>query len=158
MNLLHCNFIYPAYNADWIGITAPWTWENIMAKVPGKKRRKSGVSAYFRPIFEEHPDLLDGKSNKELLQRWHTDHPGYKRVPGNVKQNLANLKSQMRKERREGRPGGKAGAPPSQGLASLEENIDDCLSQAKTLDRAGLKSVIEHLRAARNLVVWKMGR
>ena len=43
------------------------------------------------------------------------------------------------------------------GFESLEEQIDECLTLAKNLDREGLSSVINLLRRARNEVVWKMG-
>ena len=43
------------------------------------------------------------------------------------------------------------------GLESLEEQIDECLTLAKNLDREGLSSVINLLRRARNEVVWKVG-
>lgn len=33
------------------------------------------VSAYFRRIFKERPDLLGTRSNDELLARWRADHP-----------------------------------------------------------------------------------
>ena len=42
-------------------------------------------------------------------------------------------------------------------LEMLEEQIDDCLTVAKNLDRTGLEEVIHHLRRARNKVVWKLG-
>jgi hypothetical protein len=44
------------------------------------------------------------------------------------------------------------------GLEVLEEQIDECLLAARTLDRQGLESVINLLRRARNEVVWKMGQ
>jgi hypothetical protein len=50
---------------------------------------------------------------------------------------------------------------PQQGdgeLQPLEEQIDDCLSLAKHLDREGLAHVIQLLRRARNEVVWKLGQ
>jgi hypothetical protein len=43
-------------------------------------------------------------------------------------------------------------------LEALEEQIDDCLSVAKHLDRDGLTNVIGLLRRARNEVVWKLGQ
>jgi len=42
-------------------------------------------------------------------------------------------------------------------LDALEEQIDECLTLAKNLDREGLANVIGLLRRARNEVVWKMG-
>jgi hypothetical protein len=43
------------------------------------------------------------------------------------------------------------------GLPALEEQIDECLTLARGLDREGLADVIAILRRARNEVVWKMG-
>ena len=45
----------------------------------------------------------------------------------------------------------------ARGLERLEEQIDECLTLARTLDREGLSGVIVMLRRARNEVVWKMG-
>ena len=45
---------------------------------------------------------------------------------------------------------------PASKLEQLEENIDECLTFAKNLDRTGLESVIHNLRRARNEVVWKL--
>jgi hypothetical protein len=46
----------------------------------------------------------------------------------------------------------------SRGLEQLGEQIDDCLTAAKVLDREGLEHVIRLLRQARNEVVWKLGQ
>ncbi len=131
-----------------------------------RKRRRSGVSTYFRQLYEQHPDWLEGESNSEMMDVWRQDHPGKepdKRVP----QNLANLKSLLRREIREGkRKSAPAGAAIKAGrmnasshkLEGLEEAIDHCLTTARTLDRSGLDSVIKLLRRARNEVVWKIGQ
>jgi hypothetical protein len=132
------------------------------------------VSGYFRAIFKKHPSLLKARSNEELLQRWLADHPDEKEVPGRVKNSLANLKSVLRKKlrKRTGRSKGPEepiSAMPtdeiatlpttaSPNLETLEEQIDDCLTWAKSLDREGLESVINLLRRARNEVVWKLGQ
>jgi hypothetical protein len=143
----------------------------------GKNPAKAeGVAPYFRPIFLANRKLLKTRSNKELLERWLADHPGYKEVPNNVKTGLANLKSVMRKSLRKRRgkkaaeeaaqsPG--ANQPPTVHLLSrtkadtkleqLEMLIDECMTQAKILDREGLDNVIRVLRRARNEVVWKLG-
>ena len=131
------------------------------------------VSGYFRKIFAEKPQLLKTRSNQELLDRWLKDHPGHTEVPENVKQNLSNVKSVLRKQGRKkgGRPKKSAVATATtvtsataeaprkaiRNLDALEEQIDDCLSMAKHLDRDGLANVIALLRRARNEVVWKMG-
>lgn len=133
-----------------------------------RRRGKESVSGYFRAIFNERPDLLDSKSNKELLDRWLADHPNKKTVPNSVKQNLANVKSLLRKKTRLGVPleaklpppalKAKGGNHAAGTLATLEEQIDDCLTMARMMDREGLQTVIDHLRRARNEVVWKMGQ
>jgi hypothetical protein len=43
------------------------------------------------------------------------------------------------------------------GPSPIEEQIDDCLTAAKHMDREGLDDVIRLLRNARNAVVWKLG-
>ncbi len=140
-----------------------------MARV-GRKRQGESISGYFRKIFDDRPELVDLKSNRELIDRWVKDHPGQSDMLGKVKQNLANLKSLLRKQRREAGEPSWAAPPdlmdvglddndsgPNQ-LEVLEEQIDDCLSMAKTLDRDGLENVIRLLRRARNEVVWKIGQ
>ena len=116
------------------------------------------VSAYFKPILMENPKLLNGKSNQELLNRWLADHPEETEVPNRIKAILSNLKSVLRKKLRK-KPGRKKTeeqvvetvvvlepAEPvetaDQALESLEEQIDDCMSVAKNLDREGLDEVI----------------
>ena len=139
-----------------------------------RRRRGSGeesVSGYFRSVFERKPHLLDSGSNKELLDGWLADHPGVEKVPNNVKSNLANLKSVLRKKRRQGKftrannvavmempaPPAKPTTASLRALETLEESIDECLTVARTQDREGLGEVIKLLRQARNKVVWLMG-
>lgn len=143
-----------------------------MTKVKKDADGEETVAGYFRKVFAESPGLLKGKSNDALLQRWLADHPGETEAPKSVKSGLANIKSVLRKKgRREDRrtarreaargPGHEArGLVPGRGnqLERLEENIDDCLTLARLLDRDGLSRVIALLRAARNEVVWKMGQ
>jgi hypothetical protein len=128
------------------------------------------VSGYFRKIFEENPRLLKSRSNAELLQKWLIDHPEDKEVPKRVRQCMMNVKSilrkrgRMRRRRQEGDEveGTTVAAAPirrlSGRLEQLEEQIDDCLTAARLLDRQGLEFVIRLLRQARNQVVWKMGQ
>lgn len=142
-----------------------------------KKRKRGGesMSAYFRKVFSEKPEWLDQKSNDVVLARYRSDHSmgAEDTVEGSVKGAMANIKSIMRKEVREGSNGARAGrkptttatsswippkAPSVPTLETLEELIDEGLVAAKSYDRAGLEQVIRHLRAARNLVVWKMGK
>ena len=129
------------------------------------------ISGYFRQVFKENPKWLEGRSNDEVLARWLKDHPGEKEVPKRVKQNLSNVKSILRqaerkksgapkKESRPAEPTAAVAAAPRKGvrgLETLEEQIDECMTLAKNLDREGLSSVINLLRRARNEVVWIMG-
>jgi hypothetical protein len=138
---------------------------------PVKPEGGETTAGYFRRVFAENPKRLDAASNKEMLDRWLQDHPGEKEVPNNVKANLANIKSVLRKQGRKrqarrdaaaaaGGATAGAAAPPRapEGLERLEEHIDEGLTLAKNLDREGLDTVIQYLRQARNLVVWKMGK
>ena len=149
----------------------------VSSKVSGSppKANSDGksVASYFRAIFKENPKLLHTRSNDELLQRWLKDHPGEKEVPSRIKNNLANVKSILRRKSRK-KPGRKPAQPTAatptftavalnaspvfdKRLEQLEEGIDDCLTLAKNLDRDSLGSVIVLLRRARNEVVWKLG-
>jgi hypothetical protein len=142
---------------------------------PTSPKDQESVAGYFRKVFKENPKLLWGQSNQELLRRWLADHPGEKEVPNRIRQSLSNIKSVLRKKGRKR----KAKAQPAQAmmtaprpaeamptaakksvrsLETLEEQIDDCLSLAKHLDREGLANVIQLLRRARNEVVWKLGQ
>jgi hypothetical protein len=141
-----------------------------MPRVARRRRGKQSTSGYFRVIFQERPDLLDGKSNEELISRWVADHPNHtEKELRKTKANLANLKSILRKQKRTGRGNGRGRPAGGSSTAStyfsgrptmdrLEEHIDECLTQARTLDRDGLESVIKLLRRARNEVVWKLGQ
>ena len=127
------------------------------------------ISGYFRKIFAEHPKLLKGRSNEEVLKQWLTDHPGETEIPRNVKQGLQNVKSVLRSrgrrtakahEARDAAANPRAAAvrkAPLSKLEALEEHIDECMALAKIIDRDTLNDVIQHLRRARNLVVWQMG-
>jgi hypothetical protein len=103
-----------------------------------------------------------------LLQRWLDDHPGHREVPAKVKASLSNIKSILRSKRRRRKKTAPAEemvdaatlqieTGPSE-LRQLEALIDDCLGQAKQVDREGLAEVIDHLRRARNAVVWMIGQ
>jgi len=129
------------------------------------------TAGYFRKVFAEHPEWLAGKSNADVLARWLADHPGHAEVPEKIKQNLANIKSILRKKSRKKRgrrkKEGQAGEVTTttvaasrksvRGLESLELAIDDCLTTARMMDSEGLADVIGFLRQARNAVVWKLG-
>ncbi len=134
--------------------------------------RGETTAGYFRKIFKENPKYLGERSNRPLLDRWLKDHPGHTEVPKTVKANLANVKSVLRSTKRkkmamrageiesvaQQRPV-KVARVPSGGseLESLEHQIDECIISARILDREGLANVVDHLRLARNLVVWKLG-
>jgi hypothetical protein len=141
------------------------------AQQPNGQAGTETVAGYFRKLFDENPQWLKERSNQVLLDRWLQDHPDKKSVPERVKQNLANIKSVLRKQlrkkggrkKKEAQPA-EATTPPVQvprkhvrGLESLEERIDACLDMARRMDAEGLSSVIDHLRRARNEVVWKLG-
>jgi hypothetical protein len=138
----------------------------------GANKGTEGVAPYFRAIFKANPKLLKGRSNKEVLDQWLKDHPGYSDVPQNVKSGLANLKSNMRNKIRKRRSkktaddSGTATPTPVKLLSKtkadarlehLEVLIDESMSVARTLDREGLAEIIHLLRRARNGVVWKIG-
>jgi len=141
-----------------------------MPRTAGRRRGKESTSGYFRTIFEERPELLEGKSNEELINRWMADHPNHtEKQLRKTKANLANLKSVLRKQTRQGKGIGRGRPAAVSGMAAnptvrrspmehLEEHIDECLTEARNLDREGLESIIKLLRRARNEVVWKMGQ
>jgi hypothetical protein len=127
-----------------------------------RKRGRGSIAGYFRSVFNAHPEWLRGKSNKPVLAQYRADHGMAEGadVPANIKANLANLKSTMRKAARI-KSGKKAvrvkAVVGASKLEGLEELIDECLTLAKNLDRKALEGVISKLRAARNEVVWKLG-
>jgi hypothetical protein len=140
-----------------------------MARRATNNEGGESISGYFRTVFGEHPEWLKLRSNDKALQRWLDDHDGYTQVPDNVKTNLANIKSVLRKKR--GRRGRRPAAETVEatngaeqpvvvrlnlrGLEALEEHIDESLNMAKSLDRNALGDVIDLLRRARNQVVIK---
>ncbi len=125
------------------------------------------ISGYFRRVFRENPKLLEGRSNEELLKRWLADHPGEKEVPKSVKNGLQNIKSILRSKGRKRKAAKAAQAPISKEsprpaprkshLEQLEERIDEVLTLARSFEDEGLERVVNHLRRARNEVVWKTG-
>src|SRR5208283_4346736 len=137
--------------------------------------KKVSLTSIFRAIYEADPSLLALPTNDDIYIRYKVKTG--KDVDAKAKQVNANLKSILRKQhgvskgsngkpaaakKRVGRPAGttamvKAAAPvkvvvhaPISKLEQLEENIDECLTFAKNLDRVGLTSVINNLRRARN--------
>jgi hypothetical protein len=90
-----------------------------------------------------------------------------------VKASLSNVKSMLRSKKRkkvarhaEGNQVIEHGMKPSiarvpsgsSKLEQLEQHIDECLIEARLLDKEGLDDVIHYLRRARNAVVWKIGQ
>jgi hypothetical protein len=142
-----------------------------MAKVKAASNLEGeSVSGYFRRLFRENPKLLRAPSSQPLLDRYLEDHPEETEVPKRVIQILYNVKSILRSKKRKRKAkalqetpaatGNFDVSPPRESTVSnelevLEEQIDECLSLAKSLDREGLENVINHLRRARNEVVVK---
>jgi len=130
------------------------------------------IRSYFRKVFNENPKWIHEKSNNLIVARYRADHGlgADAAVEKRILSNLANLKSDLRKKARQGKSGPRgprakidqpeevAANSPERILEALEVQIDDCLSAAKAIDRHGLERVIDHLRTARNLVVWKLGK
>jgi hypothetical protein len=125
------------------------------------------ATAYFRRVFKEDPRLLKGRSNEEVLKRWLEDHPGESEVPQSAKNVMSNVKSQLRKKRRQKKGETPAGPskvtqpapslPRVRDLEALEARIDDCLTFARQIDSGSLEEVVRFLRRARNEVVWQSG-
>lgn len=151
---------------------APKTDRGQAGKKGGKAQaRGESISGYFRKVFKENSKLLKSRSNEELLRRWLADHPGETAVPERVRQGLSNVKSVLRSRRRKrGGSTKEASAPAKLGwtgppapassqmkLETLEERIDDCLMMARMMGEEGLTDVIQHLRRARNGIVWRLG-
>ncbi|MCI0459414.1 MAG: hypothetical protein L0Z62_20885 [Gemmataceae bacterium] len=138
-----------------------------MARQAAKSGDES-IQGYFRPILEENPKkYLRNRDNSELYERWLKDHPGHTEIPHSVKNSLNNLKSRLRKERKMGKRRRKVEADEpaapvkvsrktAGNLQALEEQIDECLGMAKTVDREGLTEVIDLLRQARNQVIARV--
>ncbi len=139
-----------------------------MAKKASGGTETPSKMGYFRAIFKENPKLLNKRSNDVILQRWRVDHPGYSEVPKDVKDTLANVKSVLRHKKRKRRRkkaeavDGVAAPSPRKpkvsALETLEIHIDDGMTLAKIIDRAGLDHVIKLLRKARNEIVWMSGQ
>lgn len=134
------------------------------------ENKRGSVMGYFRTIFQENPKWLHERSNDKVTARWLQDNPSYSEMPKNVKNTLANLKSNLRKKSRsssgrkakvdETTVGGEVLAsakPKVKGLDVLEIQIDECLTLARNIDREALQEIIRLLRRARNEVVWKSG-
>ncbi len=128
--------------------------------------------AYFRVKFRENPHLLEKKNNDEMFDMYRKDH-GLSEdddIPKKVKDALANTKSQEKKKLREGggtttsgrgrgrgpgKPRATTGGSP-RGLEKLEEQIDECLHIVRSMGREDMDPIVQSLKQARNLVIWKM--
>jgi protoporphyrinogen oxidase len=133
-----------------------------------KKSKGESPFTYFRRIFGENPQWLEQKSNKDVIDRYRTDHNigADEPVEKRIKDAMANTKSLLKKKnqspavkrgrkRKMAKLMGTAQHPAT--FETLEYQIDDCLSMARRLDAAELENVIKHLRKARNEVVWMLG-
>jgi hypothetical protein len=144
-----------------------------MAKKQSAGANGETTAGYFRELFKTSPKLLGERSNEPLLKQWLADHPGNTDVPTSVKASLSNIKSVLRSKKRgrvakraegnqiveHGMKASVARVPTGTSkLEHLEQQIDECLIEARLLDREGLEDVINHLRRARNAVVWKIGQ
>jgi hypothetical protein len=137
-----------------------------------KAKEKESLSAYFRRQFETHRDWLEAGTNADVIEQWKRDNSGAEYTK-KIGQTLANIKSQLRKKhglikrrrRRRRTAEAVAEAPPVKRprtpvaiLERLEGLIDECLSYARAQNIDGFDEVINHLRYARNGVVWKLGQ
>src|SRR4051794_13603759 len=60
------------------------------------------VSGYFRRVFADNPQLLEGRSNDAILERWRSDHPG-EPLSDPVKNGLQNVKGILRSRGQKGK-------------------------------------------------------
>ena len=125
-----------------------------------KSKEYPSSYSYFKNLFLNDPSWLKVKSNQAILAKYRSDHGLAEdaMLEKKIMNNLANLKSVMKSRSRKADK--KAGTPVVKSgnkLEALEIAIDHSLTQARVLDPEGLKEVIQHLRAARNKVVWKLG-
>jgi hypothetical protein len=130
------------------------------------KRSKDTPSSYsyIKQLYLENPQWLDERSNATVLARYRADHGLAEDavVEKKVLNNMANLKSVMRKANRKAKrdkakAAGVKPAKPASRLQQLEERIDDCMSFAKSIDATELAEIIKLLHLARNKTVWKLG-
>jgi hypothetical protein len=147
-----------AYNVDLGGAGAS---NHFCHEVNMGRKRKSGasVAAYFKALFEQHPEWLALRANKPVLDQWMADNNATT-VPANIKANLASLKSKLRAEGRghKGKkPGTKGASRAATGAVSelehLEVMIDRCVEAARELAVKNIGPVLRHLRIARAEIV-----
>jgi hypothetical protein len=142
--------------------------------MPRTKGQVGSIQGWFRQYFRDHPEAVGPRSNEEVVRQWKAAHPGQefdKRVQGA----MSNVKSDERKRLGNGRrKKKKAAAAASNAVAQkpartgigggslehLELAIDRCLETARALESRDedMIDVAKHLRAARNRVVWILGK
>jgi hypothetical protein len=125
-----------------------------MSRKPGRNSPRP----FFQQLFRERPYLLES-SNEEILEHWRDSNPG-KPIDQTVKAALYNVKSAMRSKgghapKEVARSTTQSMARPE--LEQLEYLIDECLHMARQMQDRKLDDAIDHLRAARNRVVWEEG-
>jgi hypothetical protein len=125
-----------------------------------RPRSTESVRAYFRLIFDNHPDWLWSRSNGLVLEQWKKDHPG-EEITAKVKDGMANIKSVKRREGRDDSPTTSMTRPGrsarTASLEQLEETIDSVLLKAREFDGEEMSSIVKYLRRARNRVVLELG-
>jgi hypothetical protein len=126
------------------------------------------IASWFREYYRANPRAIKIKSNEAVLASWEAAHPGQE-VTKQIKQSMANVKSDMKKKRRRRRKavaqegGAVAVTSPrtsrvnTASLERLELAIDRCLDMARGLENPKLEKVIKNLRFARNDVVLISG-
>ena len=123
------------------------------------------MSGYFRTFFEKHPHQVHKRKNDAAIAQWLADHPGQKTIPDNAYIALQNVKGQLRKNKKKGKPGRPKGSTTASApaaktiqispklLHTLEDRLDDCLGYIRAEAGDGLAKVIGHLKAARRAVI-----
>lgn len=124
------------------------------------KKRSGNIRAYFRKVFDEHPDWLSLSDNSLVLKKWSEDHNN-KEPDDRIKQGMSACKSAMRKAAGlvtpgVGRPGRKKGsgaaksakAPATDDVKQLETMIYNCEVVANGMNLVKLDPVVKHLRRA----------
>ncbi len=67
-----------------------------------KTKSGTSISRLFKRYFFENPGLLDENNNQEIYDMFERDHPGIP-LTQNIKGICANLKSTLRKKKRQGK-------------------------------------------------------
>ena len=126
-----------------------------------KAKDKQSKSGIMRQILLDNPTFRRKGGNAKVLERY-AELSG-KPISNSDRQTLANVKSLMKRKKRRRKAAAAGDAAPKvrkisgNALERLEVHIDDCLVEARAVDKVQLKKVIDHLRAARNHVVLMQG-